>query len=368
MRILRVAPDIYPNVVGGYGLHVHNLSLEQGKKGHQVEVYVISSKSGLENRGYYSVRKFKEMLRIWGNPISVSYVFKLAKEWDRFDVVHAHSHLFLTTLIAAVVRKFHKTPLVVTNHGLVSQTAPSFVNMLYNKIFGKYIFYVADLVIVYTLREKRELVRWGISPDKIKVVFNGINTNLFKNEGNSLKENGIIWIGRLVPGKRPDLAIKIFTKIKEKYKNLKLIIIGDGPLKGLVLDLLKKSPFRQDITYFPFVKNEELPKYYSSAKIFLLTSTTEGLPRTLLEAFSCEIPAVISRIPHLSDVIERSGLMVKENSIDEFLSAIEYLLENPKIQKKMGISGRKKVVLFYSWDLFVTKNLELYKTLRRELR
>ncbi|CAD5243342.1 glycosyltransferase [Thermococcus camini] len=369
VRILRVAPDIYPYVVGGYGLHIHSLSLEQGRKGHHVEVYVISKEPGNEDRTYYSLQKFREIIRIWGNPISILYAFKLTKEWDNFDVVHAHSHLFITTLLAAILKQVHKTPLVVTNHGLVSQTAPKSINTIYNRVFGKYIFSVADSVIVYTSEEKRELTEWGIPPDKIKVIFNGIDTKLFKNTG-EFKRKNIMWVGRLVPGKRPELAIAIFNKLREKYTNLdlKLILVGDGPLNGTTLNLVEKSPFKEDIIYLSFIPNEELPKYYSSAFIFLLTSTTEGLPRTVLEAFSCETPSVISKIPHLEEVIKKAGLMVEKNSIDNFLQKIEYLLENPKVQRKMGLIGRRKIEKHYSWDIFVTKNIKLYEALRRELR
>ena len=371
MRILRVAPDIYPYVVGGYGLHIHNLSQEQGKRGHYVEVYVISKDSGTESRMYYSLQKFREIIRIWGNPISISYAFKLNNEWDNFDVVHAHSHLFITTLLSAILRVFHKTPLVVTNHGLVSQTAPQLINRIYNKIFGKYIFSKADAVIVYTSKEKQELVKWGIRPEKVKVIFNGIDTKLFENKyKHSTKKRKIMWVGRLVPGKKPELAIAIFNKLREKYKNLNLeiVIIGDGPLIENIIDLIKNSPFKKDIVYLSFVPNKELPQYYSNAFVFLLTSVTEGLPRTVLEAFSCKTPAVVSKIPHLEDVVRKAGLMVERNSINDFLQKIEYLIENPKIQKKMGIIGRRKVEKLYSWDVFVDKNIKLYENLKGKLK
>ena len=60
--------------------------------------------------------------------------------------------------------------------------------------------------------------------------------------------------------------------------------------------------------------------------------------------------------------------MVEKNSINDFLQKIKYLLENPKIQRKMGVIGRRKVEKNYSWNIFVAKTLKLYENLGRNLR
>ncbi|WP_269848907.1 glycosyltransferase family 4 protein [Methanosarcina horonobensis] len=96
MKILRVAPDIYPHTVGGFGIHIHEMSKEQVRLGHNVTVYTASE--GVEpeykaDDGYY-VRNFKPLIKVLGNSIMPSMLFNLLEEQSNYDIVHAHSHLF----------------------------------------------------------------------------------------------------------------------------------------------------------------------------------------------------------------------------------------------------------------------------------
>ena len=201
MKILRVISDLYPDVVGGMGIHGHKMSKDHYHLGHDVTVYTSKRKvnhtipaddktpSGTEsllpdqpsNQSPYKIERFSN-IRIFGNAISLSLMLKLFKKRRDFDVIHAHSHLFFSTFACALIRSLGSSPLIVTNHGLMSQTVPGWINNLYNRTVSRWIFTKADKILCYTEEEKSQIVDWGITPDKIIVIHNGVDTTKFTPE------------------------------------------------------------------------------------------------------------------------------------------------------------------------------------------
>ena len=179
MKILRVISDLYPDVVGGMGIHGHEMSKDQSMMGHKVTVYTSKGTAkNNESRSGYWIERFTN-IRILGNAISLSLMLKLFQKKNDFDVIHAHSHLFFSTFICAVIRRLGSSPLIVTNHGLMSQTVPNWINHLYNLTVARWIFKTADTILCYTEEEKNQIVDWGIQPDKITVIHNGVDTTKF---------------------------------------------------------------------------------------------------------------------------------------------------------------------------------------------
>ena len=127
MRILRVAQNGCPEVPGGGTYHVHALSLNQAAMGHDVTVVTVPGDKTLprhEERDGYTVVRRAPTVEVLGNEISVG-VARALRNAGEFDVVHAHSHLYFSTNLAALKRFFGGTPMAITNHGLYSQNAPS---------------------------------------------------------------------------------------------------------------------------------------------------------------------------------------------------------------------------------------------------
>ena len=181
MKILRVVNDIYPSFISGMALHVHEMSKWQEKLGCEITVYTskIGNDSNQEFRDGYEIVRFKPFIKIMGNSIIPTLVFKLINNVDDFDIIHAHSHFFFTTNVCSLVRKIKSVPLVITSHGLISQTAPCWFSNFYLSSVGKFTFNSADRIISYTDEEKEALTKLGIDGKKTKIIPNGIDIELF---------------------------------------------------------------------------------------------------------------------------------------------------------------------------------------------
>lgn len=366
MKILRVVSDLYPSVVGGIGLHAHEMSRLQAQEGHDVTVLTYGDGTGQlssEDRHGYHIIRSNASLRLFGNTISFSQLSFLVERWDSYDIVHAHSHLFFSTVLCTLTRKFRSTPLVVTNHGLVSQTAPQWLQRLYLPAIGKWIFKTADAIICYTMTERDQVVDLGVAPDKIHVIHNGIDTSVFVASNPASPKKQILWIGRFTPGKGVEYLLKGFGAFSQEFPDYTIVMVGRGPLKDDIVRMILEMGLEDKVVLRDFIPNEALPGLYQESSLFLLTSLEEGVPRTILEAMACGKPVVCTALPQLIDIVSECGMLIPTRDARAVADALSKLASDPAIAHNLGQSARAKVVSQYSWDDTVAKTLVLYASL-----
>ncbi len=364
LKILRVAPDLYPHVVGGFGIHVHEMSKEQALLGHEVDVYTAKVDSDSENiiMVNYDIHRYSVLLKLLGNSIMPAMFYELWKNRFNYAVIHAHSHLYFSTNLCALVRKLGSAPLVITNHGLRSQTAPEWFQKIYTATGAKFTFAAADRIICYTETEKEELIDIGIKPEKIIVIHNGIDTTLFVPSDRSyLEKKHLLWIGRYAKGKGVEYLIEALNILKQKHPEITLTLVGKGPDKDKIIKQIHNFDLTNNVVLKDFIPNSEIVQLYQQSSIFVLPSLEEGVPRTILEAMSCGIPVVCSRLPQLVDIVEGSGFLVPTKDPLSLADSISTILSDPELAAKMSTHGRQKVLTNHSWLDTVKRTVSLYE-------
>jgi len=362
MKILQVASDLYPYSVGGVGLHTHELSNCMARKGHEVEViFNVKKNTQLLNSTNYKLNPFKPGLKIFGNSVNILMFFLIFKKSKNIDIIHAHSHLFFSTVLATLAARLRKKPLVVTNHGLVSQTAPMWLQKIYLPTIGKWIFSRSNAVICYTNEMKDEMAQWNLPVTNVNIIHNGIDVNLFKPQNNIKKEYDILWIGRYTPGKDPNCLVDSLSILKKSHPEFKALLIGEGPLENEIKKKVSDLELEQNIEFKNRVNNDELPVIYNKSRLFTLTSLEEGVPRTILEAMSCGTPVVCTALPQLKKIISGCGILVQKKDTIGFSKAYQNLLEKTIEYVSLSKASREKAFKNYSWDDTVEKTLELYQ-------
>lgn len=360
LQILRVAQRIYPDVKGGGPYHVYALSRDQAAMGHDVTVVTIQtdpSQPRYEERDGFEIYRYPTTVELLGNDIS-SGVANHLRRAEGYDVIHAHSHLYFSTNLAALKRQFDDVPLAITNHGLYSQNAPEWMFDLYLRTLGRWTFNQADTIFCYT-EEDRERVRdYGVTAP-IEVVPNGIDTERFTPEGPESKlidHDGpvALFVGRLVEGKRPQDAIKAVRNAREQHPNLKLYICGDGPLRE---ELERKTgPEAEFLGHVPY---DEMPNVYRSADVMVLPSRAEGVPRTVLEAMASGVYAVTTALRQYQKIVDEGyGTTVPVEDTVQMGKAIARFLDSP-LEFDLKMEDRDN----YSWQ----RTLEQTTTVLREL-
>ncbi len=362
MRILRVASDLYPSIVGGIGIHVHEMSRIQAKRGHEVTVvtHQNTDQSPIEQKEDYITIRIPATVRIFGNTVSISLPLTLLKMRNQFDIIHAHSHLYFSTVVCAALRRLGSAPLIITNHGTFSQTAPAWLQKIYSPTIARWTFNSADRIVCYTETEKQQLSSLGVQADRINVIHNGIDTNAFLPSQDPPK-NQILWIGRFTPGKGIEYLIDSFKAFSENHPGYTLHMIGRGLQKEEIVRKIQDLGLERSISLQDFIPNADLPEIYQQSILFVLPSLEEGVPRTILEAMSCGIPVVCTELPQLTDIVSGSGILVPVKNSQAIADAMSQIISSSDLARTLGENGRKRVLTGFSWDDTVCRTLDLYQ-------
>jgi glycosyltransferase involved in cell wall biosynthesis len=335
MRILRIAQNLYPEVPGGGTYHVHAMSRDQAAMGHDITVLTVSDDESLprrEQRDGYTVVRRPSSIKLLGNAISLS-VARFLRETSTFDVIHAHSHLYFSTNLSALKRWCSDVPLVITNHGLYSQNAPEWLFDLYLRSLGRWTFNRADVVFCYTEEDRTRLEEFGVN-SRIETVANGVDTERFTAYGpksDLIDHDGLVvlFVGRLVDGKRPGDAIQAVSQLPDAL-DAKLYVIGDGPLRE------ELETGNDGVAFLGHISYDEMPAIYRSGDVLLLPSRAEGLPRTVLEAFASGVPVVSSHLEHTAPIVQAGGETVQVGDVTAYSEQIEKVIDNRSVYAKRG--------------------------------
>jgi len=352
MRILRIAQHLYPDTKGGGQYHVHAMSRDQAAMGHDVTVVttrVDESLPRIEETDGYTVVRLSPGVDILGNDISPAVTRYLFDRAEGFDVIHAHSHLYFVTNMAALRRRLGGPPLAITNHGLFSQSAPERAFRWYLKTLGQWTFNQADVVFCYTEVDKGRVRELGVD-SRIEVVANGIDTERFTPEGpeSALVDTDgpvVLFVGRLADGKRPWLAIEAFEEVLVKYPDAELYLCGDGGLRGELETQVNELGIEESVTFLGHVPYDEMPKVYRSGDVLVLPSRAEGVPRTVLEAMASGTRVVTGELEHVRPVLGERDTVV--DVTDRAATAAAITAGTKGVEVADG--GREEVVGSHRW-------------------
>jgi glycosyltransferase involved in cell wall biosynthesis len=141
----------------------------------------------------------------------------------------------------------------------------------------------------------------------------------------------ILFAGRLEPPKNPMLLLKVFSFIKDKYKSVVLVIVGDGSLKKAMQDFAHNCHISDSVRFVGALPQEDLAGMMRTADLFLLTSSFEGMPMAILESLMCGLPIVSTDVGGVKDFIKQNfcGMVVRERQPEVIAECVLKILSNP---------------------------------------
>ncbi|MEM2772331.1 MAG: glycosyltransferase [Candidatus Pacearchaeota archaeon] len=277
---------------------------------------------------------------------------------DKFDIIEILNLPYLTKKVVDNLKK----PVVVRFPGPPSDKWElDIYKRIKNKAFVKF-FAAGDTVRILHMKNFLvEEIPQGVDFDRFVRIENNLRDKL------KIKEEDVLLIscGRLIPGKGFEFLIEGFKVALETYKNLKLLIVGDGELKFELEKKVEKLSLKDNVIFTGRIGQNSLPFYYSIADIFLLTSSYENFSNAVLEAMSCELPVIATNVGGFPLQIKNgiNGFLVNYGDIKDLCEKILYLVNNPELRIKMGKTNRKEVLEKYNWESSAKKVLNLYEDL-----
>lgn len=217
--------------------------------------------------------------------------------------------------------------------------------------------FTAAQQIVVTTDEMRQtaIQTHALSPDKIRVIPNFINTKRFLPSEKTGKKPLIVFVGRLTYQKNVE---NLLTAVAPLH-NVDVEIIGSGELQdGLARRIQQEN--LQHVKLLGNIPNAELPAKFQQATLYVQPSHYEGHPKTIFEAMSSGLPVVVGNAPGIRQFIQHgeTGWLCDPDP-DSIRAGIETLLSDAELRKKMGQAARQYVLAHFSLDRVVSLELEM---------
>jgi len=153
-----------------------------------------------------------------------------------------------------------------------------------------------------------------------------------------------------------------FVKVAHQNPNLCLVMVGEGSQKSNFYKLIDKYGIKDQVIFPGFISQEELPKYYRAANVYVSASHIDGSSISLLEAMACGIPVLVSDIPGNKEWVMdgRQGWLFKMGNVSEIMKALRRAFEHKETLLEMGKEARQTVEKKANWKKNFPKLLEAY--------
>ena len=245
------------------------------------------------------------------------------------------------------------------------------------KMLTKFTLRRADMITCDAEFVKREIIRIsGYPEDKIVVFPWGIDLNKFHpgEEGSDIRKR-LAWEDKKIlimtrPFK-PVYGIEYFlnslTKVVKDVPSVRILLCGDGPLKDKFVEFVRKHSLDDYVFFAGLIPNEELPKYYNAADVYVSTSLSDGTSLSLLEAMACGLPTVVTDVPaNLEWIVDgENGFVVPRRDSKILAEKLVQLLQDETRQKAFRNKNIKIAKERADWDKNFEKLVGVYETLLR---
>lgn len=362
----------FPPASGGIGYYVYNLSRKLFERGHTVTVITRGSLQETRNHVIDGVN----VLRVPFFPLYPFHVFLLSVSVNRqfkslepeFNIVHLHTPmpLFVRTSL----------PLITTVH------TPMKIDARYHEVINLYsLAEKAQSLTVYPCAESRafkasnkitsvsstvahELEEYGLNPDEITVVHNGVDEKAFvPGRERRSSERYILYTGVLRARKGLFDLLQCASCVCKVHNDVSFAICGKGPFLNKLKEKARKMNLQDKVAFLGYVERSRLIQLYQEAEIQAIPSHYEGMPTVLLEAMSCGLPVVATDVGGNKEVIlpGANGFLVPPRSPEKMAKIISRLLDDPLLREKVGRAARKTVLNNFTWDKIADNVIKCYE-------
>ena len=385
MKILMLTWEYPPRVVGGISKVVYDLSYKMVKEGN--EVTVVTYKEG-DNVKYYENDKGVEVYRVdnymirpnnfidWIMQLNFNMITKaneIINKNGKFDVIHAHD--WLVAYSAKSIKESYNIPLISTIHATESGRNSGIHDETQRYINDSewMLTYESSEVIVNSNYMKNEVQRlFGLPYDKINVIPNGVNLQLFSNVNIDYdfrrqyamdNEKIILYVGRLVYEKGIQNLIAAMPKVLDRYHDSKLIICGRGGMIDELREQVKYLGIENKVYFAGYCDSKKMQKMYKCADVAVFPSTYEPFGIVAIESMLSGTPTIVSDVGGLNEIIEHgvTGMKSYAGNANSIADSVLALLFDPKLCVNISQNAIKKVKENYNWSKITDSTYYVYQ-------
>lgn len=375
MKVVQVAP-YYPPYPGGQERHVANLARHLVKRGHEVTVLTSNHPAGAADETREGIRVVRVPLRarVLRNPL-VKGLRAHRALLEGADVVHLHNEHAYTSWAASRLLEDSRVPQVLTCHGQLrfGNAALDAVERAYNATVGAGILKRMDRVVALSPTDEAYLRGLGVDPARTTVVPNALEpparlpesaVRSFRARHGLGEAPFLLFVGPLLQRKAPQLLVKALPAVLARHPATKAVFLGEGDALDECRRLVAQHGLERCVVFPGRVPRDDLYAAYQGASAFVITSSSEGLPTTLLEALHLGAPTVVSDLPAIADWFSGVSALVDPKT-PALAEALKGILADPEAARAKAKAGMDLVAGRFSWDTVTEEVLATYEAARR---
>lgn len=374
LKICLFTADFPPYTHGGVAEYSFHLFKELKKLNQDIHLITCSPIGGQARRKniHNFTLPYRSLIRY---PL---FAIASLKEKRTCDIIHS-----LTPYCDMGLSRFFTDRFVVTIHNTFAQELRmghllnGWKRHLYHKFYSiveQTVTKSAKKIIAVSKGTKQDIINsYDCSPSKVEVIYNGIDLENFRKKEyidvfskyKIPKEDYLLFVGRIIPRKGIEYLLYSLRKVIEcKIINLLLVGEAEPKYKEKLNIIIEDLQLKKYVFFLDYVPKKDLLSFYNYCSVFVFPSLVEGFGLVLLEAMAFGKPIVAFNIPGVNKIVKnnKTGILVPTKDIEGFAEAINTVMENENLRKKMANLGKKEVEKF-SWKETAEKVYNVYKSL-----
>jgi len=280
---------------------------------------------------------------------SLNFCFKA--KLSNVNILHLHSPLHILIAWWGIL---NKVPTFVSIHGTDS------TRVLGSKFYRILFSPVKNILCVSSLDVDR--FKKTFPESNVRLISNGVDYDFFKPKRYYSKENTIIACGSLRWHKDFETLITACTKIFKTVEDWKLKIIGQGKDRSKLERLISFYGMENRISLLGVLDRNSVAEQFRKAKIFVISSVTEGLPKVLLEAMASKCACVSTDVGDCRRVLDGCGLVIPKQNPELLSDALLELINDDDLRVDLANVGQH-VASEYSWDNYCMRHDQIYRSI-----
>jgi glycosyltransferase involved in cell wall biosynthesis len=390
LNICLVSQEYPPETAwGGIGTQTRNKARALARLGHQVHVLTRAADPGpdmrIENDGGVMVHRMQPPgfeFPIYGDPTYLlGYSWHVLRALHRlmdatpFDVLDFPEYGGEGFAYLLDRRAWNWAPVVVQLHGPLAMCAEY---MDWPRKCGRF-YQMGSFMEEFSLKRADGLMAcsaavadlagryYGIAREAIDVVHCGVDADSFQpcnGSRTAVKRPTVLFVGYIVENKGPHILVDAVLRLRSKYPTIRLQLLGpSGFLQERLQAQIHAAGAEANVDFVGFVDLGRLPEYYRAADVFCAPAAEfEGFGQVNLEAMACGCPVVASTSGGAVEAVVhgQTGMLVPANDTSATAVALDQLLSDAPLRRRLGEAGRQRVENYFALDKFIQRVLATY--------
>lgn len=350
---------------GGAETYLYNL-LDNTKEG--VQFFILCDHEGTNHREIVNRCRNVEIINM-KNPFDIKAAKKVAKYCKDNDIHIIQTHFLRENYIGVLSKVFNPKVKVVWTAHLIAEN--NRIIRFFNRVFSKFV----DKIICVSKAVEDSLIREGISLEKTKVIYNGVDTDYFKPvEDSSIREelnigkNTLVLttISRFNKDKGHYFLIEGLKELTNYITDFKVLLVGEGEEQSFIKEKVKEYSLEDHIFFLGYRK--DIPEILAATDIYVSPSKKEAISFSIIEALSCGVPVVATDVGGVPEILEKGngGVLIPFGDTKGFVEAVVKLNNNSLYYNSIKLNCRDIVLKNFSKYKMLEETYNLYCELMEE--